>query len=91
MMEWMDRFPEGFHPQVNLRKQDMIGAGPFFIKPQRPMRYSIVDKFGMSSRRDPSDVSPAKEYSICWNFLFTTLVHNQRQVEVIFFGKYLHL
>jgi len=45
-MKWMNTFPEGFHLQVNLRKQDMPGAGPFFTKTQRPTRYSIATAGG---------------------------------------------
>ena len=53
-------FPEGFHPQANRRKKDMTGTAPFFTRTQRPTRYIIID-FGMSSRYDPSDVSPHEE------------------------------
>ena len=57
MMEWKNMFPKGFHPQNDLRTQNGRHSAPFFTRTQRPTRYIIID-FGMSSRYDPSDVSP---------------------------------
>jgi len=57
MMEWKNMFPTGFHPQNDLRTKDGSRSAPFFTRTQRPTRYIIID-FGMSSRYDPSDVSP---------------------------------
>jgi len=56
-MEWKDMFPKGFHSQKNLRTKDAKDSAPFFTRTQRPTRYIIID-FGMSSRYNPSDVSP---------------------------------
>ena len=56
-MEWKDMFPKGFHSQNDLLAKDARGSAPFFTRTQRPTRYIIID-FGMSSRYDPSDVSP---------------------------------
>jgi hypothetical protein len=57
MMEWKNMFPDGFHPQANLRTKDATDTASYFTRTQRPTRYIIID-FGMSSRYDPSDVSP---------------------------------
>lgn len=57
MMEWKDMFPKGFHPQKDLCTKDGNRSAPFFTRTQQPTRYIIID-FGMSSRYDPSDVSP---------------------------------
>jgi hypothetical protein len=57
MMEWKNMFPEGFHSQKILHARDMRGNAPFFTRTQRPTRYIVID-FGMSSRYDPTDVSP---------------------------------
>jgi len=60
MMEWKNMFPDGFHPQSNMRTKEAASAASYFTRTQRPTRYIIID-FGMSSRYDPNDVSPREQ------------------------------
>ena len=91
MMEWKDMFPKGFHSQDILRSKDMKGNAPFFTRTQRPTRYIIID-FGMSSRYDPSDVSPIEESLIGGDktvpeFLKIQLTHDPYKTDIYYVGN----
>jgi len=91
MMEWKDMFPKGFHSQDNLRTKGPRGIAPFFTRTQRPTRYIIID-FGMSSRYDPSDVSP-REVSLIGGdktvpeFLKIQPYHDPYKTDIYYVGN----
>ena len=91
MMEWKDMFPKGFHSQKNLRTKDARGSAPFFTRTQRPTRYVIID-FGMSSRYDPSYVSP-REVSLIGGdktvpeFLKIQPYHDPYKTDIYYVGN----
>jgi len=91
MMEWKNMFPDGFHPQAILRTKDATDTASYFTRTQRPTRYIIID-FGMSSRYDPSDVSP-REHSLIGGdktvpeFLKEEPYHDPYKADIYYVGN----
>ena len=57
MIESEKMFPEGYHPEKDLRKPDLSGPAIFYTRTQRPSKYFIID-FGMSRRYESDNDSP---------------------------------
>ena len=84
MIESEKMFPNGYHPNNDLRKPDLSGLAKFYTRTQRPSKYFIID-FGMARRYESDNDSPV-EYTVTEKGV---QLQNPFQVDVYLAGELL--